>query len=111
VLHIDAPATVNQKKCTAHTFDIKYGVINNTPEPANGTIRASFNGAWLTPVGSAKLQALPPGKAASGAFTACCPSSGSFIALVEYRDGPSTTDSKVTKYPYSASDSLKINCR
>jgi hypothetical protein len=110
VLHIDGPATVNKKMCSESTFDIKYSVINNTTELANGTIRARFNGAWLTPVGSAKLNNLPPGKAASGAFTACCSSSGSFTAWMEYRDKPSTAYNKIARDPYYAFDSLKISC-
>lgn len=110
VLHIDGPSTVGQKKCPEHTFDIKYRVVNNTTEPANGTIRAAFSGASVTPLGSAKVNNLPPGKAASGAFTACCPSSGSFTAWIEYHDKPSTAQNKNTEDPYYGFDSLKIRC-
>jgi hypothetical protein len=110
VLHIDGPTTVNKKKCAEHTFDIKYRVVNNTNEPANGTLRAMFSGASLTPLGSAKLNNLPPGKAASGAFAACCPSRGSFTAWIEYRDKPSTAHNKNTEDPYYGFDSLKISC-
>ena len=110
VLHIDGPVTVNRKMCGEYTFEIKYSVTNNTTESAYGTIRAAFNRAWLTPVGSAKLNKLPPGKAASGAFTACCPSSGSFTAWMDYRDKPSTAHNKIAGYPYYASDSLNISC-
>jgi hypothetical protein len=108
VLHIDGPTTVSQKKCTEHTFNIKYSVINNTTEPATGTIRAAFNGASIMPVGSAKLNNLPPGKTASGAFTACCPSEGFFIAQMDYRDEPSTAHNKI---PHSTSDTLNISCK
>lgn len=113
VLHIDAPVSVNQKKCSApeHTFNIKYDVINNTTEPTNGTIRAMFNGVSLTPVGSAKLQ-LPPGRKASGAFTACCPASGSFAARMAYqRDEPSAAQGRPTGHIYYATDSVNISCR
>jgi hypothetical protein len=111
VLHIDAPATVNQKKCGSQTFDIKYSVINDTSEPANGTIRAAFNGVSLTPAGSAKLSNLPPGKQTSGAFSACCPSSGSFMARIEYhRNEPSAARNKATGDSDSVSDSVNISC-
>ena len=112
VLRIDGPATVNQKKCARQTFDIRYSVINNTAAPANGVIRASFNGVLLTPVGSAKLHNLPPGKQASGMFTACCPASGSFTARMDYdREAPSTAHDKTAENAYSVSDSLNISCR
>lgn len=111
VLHIDGPTTVNQKKCTRQTFDLTYSVINHSTEPANGTIRAAFNGSWLTPVGSAKLTNLPPGKVASGTFTACCPSTGIFAARMEYRDEPSKAQNVTTGHLYSASDTVNISCR
>lgn len=113
VLHIDAPITVIQKQCSQpeRTFNIKYNVVNNTAEVANGTIRASFNGVSLTPLGSAKVQLLP-GKEASGMFTACCPSGGSFTAHMDYqRDEPSMAHNKVAGYGYYASDSVNISCR
>jgi hypothetical protein len=110
VLHINGPATVKQNRCPASRFAIKYSVLNNTTELANGTLRATFNGVSLAPVGSAKLNNVPPGKAVSGAFTACCPSSGSFTASIDYRDNPSTTQNKIIGAPYYASDSLKISC-
>lgn len=113
VLHIDAPVSVNQKKCSEpeHTFNIKYNLINNTTEPANGTIRAMFNGVSLTPVGSAKLQLLP-GKKASGVFTACCPSNGSFAARMDYqRDEPSAAHNSSTAHAYYTTDSVNISCR
>jgi hypothetical protein len=110
VLHIDAPVSVNQVKCSepSHTFNIRYNVINNTSELANGTVRAVFNGVSLTSVGSAKLQLLP-GKQASGTFTACCPSSGSFKAGMEFhRDQSSTAQNKTGE---SVFDSINISCR
>ena len=111
VLHIDGPATAEQKQCTQHTFALKYSVINHSTEPASGTIRATFNGISLTAVGSAKLNNLGPGKAANGAFTACCPSRGSFTASMEYRDDSSSTQNKGTGHLHYASDSLNISCR
>lgn len=111
VLRIDGPATVNQKKCPENSFNINYTVINNTTKPINGTVRAAFNGAWLTPTGSAKLKNLPPGRAVSGAFTACCPSSGSFKASLDYHDETSESNSKITGHSYNASDSINITCK
>jgi hypothetical protein len=110
VLHINAPVSVNQKRCSQpeHTFNIKYTLINNTTEPANGTIRGLFNGVSLTPVGSAKLQ-IPSGRQATGAFIACCPATGSFAARLDYqRDESSTARDKTTAY---ASDSIHISCK
>jgi hypothetical protein len=111
VLHIDGPTTVNQKMCMRHTFDLTYSVINHSTAPANGTIRAAFNGSWLTPVGSGKLTSLPPGKVVSGAFTACCPAIGIFAARMEYRDDPSTAQNKTAGHLRLASDTVNISCR
>jgi hypothetical protein len=113
VLHIDAPVSVADRKCSEpdHRFNIKYAVINNTTEPAKGTILAMFNGVSLTPVGSAKLE-LPPGKKAGGTFVACCPSSGSFAARMDYqRDEASAAQDRSTGHTYYASDSRNISCR
>lgn len=109
-LRIEAPTTVNQKMCAQHTFGIKYTLTNNTTKLANGTIQAAFNGVRLQPVGSAKVTNLPPGKAAIGAFTACCPSTGSFTASMDYHGEPSTTNAKLGGSSNDASDSLTIRC-
>jgi hypothetical protein len=50
-----------------------YGPGKNATEPANEISRASFNGvtgAACTPVGTAKINKLPPGKAASSVHAA-----------------------------------------
>jgi hypothetical protein len=113
VLHIDAPVSVHEKKCSdpEHTFNIKYDVTNNTTEPVNGAMRAMFNGVSLAPVGSAKLQ-LPPGKKASGVFVACCPSNGSFSARIDLqREEPSADQNSSTRHAYYAESSVNISCR
>jgi hypothetical protein len=111
VLHIDGPITVTEKRCTRHTFDIKYTVINHSGEPANGTIRATFKEVALDPVGPSKLNNLLPGKTTSGAFVACCPASGLFTARLEYRDSPSESHADSASQVHYTSDSVNISCK
>lgn len=111
MLRIDGPTTVSRKMCLRETFEIKYSVINKSKEPANGAIRAAFNGTSLTPVASAKVDKLASGKVATGAFKACCPSVGSFTVQMDYSDDPRSDHEKDGMRPRHASDSLNINCR
>ena len=111
VLHINGPTIVNQKSCTQHTFDLAYSVTNHSTESANGTIRATFNGSTLTPIGSAKLNNLLPGKVASGAFIACCPAPGIFAARMEYREEASKAPNDTTAHLHRTSDTVNISCK
>jgi hypothetical protein len=110
-LHIDAPATAIQGRCGQQTFAIKYSVTNHSTASANGDIRATFNGVLLTPMASTKLTDLAPGKVASGAFSACCPSAGLFAARMEYRGPLSEAHRKTTGDANLISDSVNISCK
>jgi hypothetical protein len=107
-LHVDGPLVVEQKRCTKDSFEIKYTVANHSAAPANGTILATLNGTGLTPVGSAKLTELQPGKAISGAFTACCPANGLFPLRLEFRGD---AGQKATERVSIAADPVNISCK
>jgi len=107
VLHVDGPLVVEQKRCKRDSFEIKYSVANQSVTPANGTILATLNGVELTPVGSAKLS-LQPGKAISGAFTACCPANGLFPLRLEYS---AEANQRATERVSVTAERVNISCK
>lgn len=111
VLHVDGPFIVEQKRCQKDSFEIKFTVTNYSTEPATGALVGIFNGMALSPIGSAKLSELQPGKAMSGAFRACCPANGLFAFRLEYWDEAERARKKGPERLSSTFNSANISCK